>query len=189
MATVWKGAAVAAVLALAGWSGSALAETGPRSSAIEDDMFLATALARAQSEIELAQMAEQKAHTPSLVAYARRVADGRTALRDKLVAASKASGIASDSNHTPSVDSFKPLQGEAFERAYVASQLEDQQNNLDFFEFEAQNSENSDLRDLAGAALPQLRQDLTAARDIVKDLPFDAATDESQSVVVNPRRR
>jgi putative membrane protein len=189
MKFAWKTVALGAVLALAAGAGSTLAETGRRSAALEDDMFLGAALAHAQSELELAQMAQQKAHTPALVVYARRIADGRAALWDKLTAAAKASGTSSDGNHTPSIDSFKSLDGEAFERAYVASQLDDQQNNLDFFEFEAQNSEDAGLKELAASALPQLRQDLAAARDIVKDLPFDEATDASQGVMVSPGRR
>jgi putative membrane protein len=189
MKFAWKTVALGAVLALAAGAGSTLAETGRRSAALEDDMFLGAALAHAQSELELAQMAQQKAHTPALVVYARRIADGRAALWDKLTAAAKASGTSSDGNHTPNIDSFKSLDGEAFERAYVASQLDDQQNNLDFFEFEAQNSEDAGLKELAASALPQLRQDLAAARDIVKDLPFDEATDASQGVMVSPGRR
>lgn len=183
------GAALGAALVLVSCAGFALAQDSPRSAALEDDMFLAAALAHVQSERELAQMAQQKAHTPELVAYARRIADERASLSDKLAAAAKASGTSGDGNHTPITDSFKPLAGEAFERAYVASQIEDQQNNLDFFDFEARNGTESGLKDLAASALPELRQDLADAQNIVKDLPFEETTDESQGVVVNPRHR
>jgi putative membrane protein len=170
MRLVPMGAALAALVLLSG--GPALAQDRARSAALQDDMFLAAALAHAQSELDLAQLAQRKAHTPGLVAYARRIAGERASLSDQLTAAAKASGTAGDGNHVPNMDSFKPLEGEAFERAYVAAQIEDQQNNLDFFDFEARTSADSGLKDLAASALPQLRQDLADAQSIVKDLPF-----------------
>jgi putative membrane protein len=150
------------------------------SAAVEDNVFLANALAHTRSELELAQMAQSKAHTPSLTAYARRVASQRAALLDKLTAAAQPRGIAGDRNHTPVADSLKPLQGEAFERAYVASQIEDQRNNLDGFAFTAATGADPAIKALATGALPQLQQDYTDALNVVRDLPFERTTDSSQ---------
>jgi predicted outer membrane protein len=183
------GAALGAALLLASCAWFAVEPEQRRTAALENDMFIAAALAHAQSELELAQLAQQKAHTPSLVAYARRIADERASLHDRLAAAAKADGAAGDGNHTPDIAAFRPLEGEAFERAYVGSQIEDQQNNLDFFDFEAKNGSNAELKDLAASTLPQLQQDLADALNIVKDLPFEQTTDASQGVVVSPRRR
>jgi putative membrane protein len=183
------GAALGAALLLASCAWFGIAPAQRRTAALDNDMFVSAALAHAQSELELAQLAEQKAHTPSLVAYARRIADERAPLHDRLAAAAKADGAAGDGNHTPDIASFRPLEGEAFERAYVASQIEDQQNNVDFFDFEARTGSDPDLKTLAASALPQLQQDLADALTIVNDLPFEETTDASQGVVVNPRRR
>ena len=188
MRPVSMGAALGAALVLVSCAGPALRQDARRKAALEDDMFLSAAIAHSQSELELAQLAQQKAHTPGLVAYARRIADERASLSDGLTVAAKANGAEGDANHTPNIDSFKPLEDEAFERAYVAAQIEDQQNNLDFFDFEARNSANSTLKTFAASALPQLHQDLADAQNIVKDLPFEKETDASQGVVVNPRR-
>ncbi|HXQ51239.1 MAG TPA: DUF4142 domain-containing protein [Stellaceae bacterium] len=165
------GATLGAALVTAGWVKTG--NTAPPTSVLQDDMFLGAALARTQSQLELAQMAAAKAHTASLVAYAKRVASERAPLWDKLAEAARASGVGSDTNHVAPLDALKPLDGEAFERAYVASQLEDQQNNLDFFAFEAQNGGSADLRQLAADELPRLQQDLADARGIVKNLPFE----------------
>lgn len=188
MRSVSTGVALGAALVLVSCAGPALRQDARRTATLQDDMFLSAAIAHSRSEFELAQLARQKAHTPDLVAYARRIADERESLSDNLAAAAKAGGTEGDVNHTPNIDSFKPLEGEAFERAYVASQIEDQQNNLDFFDFEARNSANSTLKSLAASAVPQLQQDLADAENIVKDLPFAEETDASQGAVVNPRR-
>lgn len=189
MRLVSIGAALGAALVLVSCGRFAIRQDERRTAALDDDMFLAAAIAHSQSELELAQFARQKAHTPELVAYARRIADERASLSDSLAAAAKTSGAKGDANHTPNIDLFKPLEGEAFERAYVASQIEDQQNNLDFFVFEAQSSASSSLRTLAASALPQLQQDLADAQNVVKDLPFEEQTDASEGIMVNPRQR
>jgi putative membrane protein len=171
MRIVVIGAALGAALACVG--GARAAERAPPTSVLQDDMFLGSALAHTQSELELAQLVETKAHTPSLIAYAKRVAADRAPLRDRLAAAASASGVGGDTGHTPLASTLEPLQGEAFERAYVASQLEDQQNNLDFFAFEAQTGANAALRQLAAAELPLLQKDLADALAVVQDLPFE----------------
>jgi putative membrane protein len=176
---------IGAALAMAGCSG-----TGPgRTATVENDMFLSAALAHAQSQLELAQMAQQKAHTRSIVAYADRIATERAPLVEQLAAVAKATGTSADTNHTPPADAFKPLEGEAFERAYVASQIEDEQNAIDFFDFASRNSSNVALKRVATDALPGLRRDLTDAIGVVKDIPFESVSDESEGVIVPPRRR
>jgi predicted outer membrane protein len=160
-----------------------------RSATLENDIFLSTALAHAQSELELAQMARQKAHTRSVVAYAQRISGERAPQVDQLSAAAKAAGVSADTNHSPNTAAYKPLEGEAFERAYVAAQIEDQQNAIDIYDFASQNSNDANLRKLAVDALPQLRQDLADAIGVVKDIPFESTSDSSQGVIVAPRRR
>jgi putative membrane protein len=171
MRVVVIGAALGLVLAATG--GAKAADQVPPTTVLQDDMFLGSALAHTQSELELAQLVVTKAHTASLVAYARRVAADRVPLRDKLAAAAKVDGVSGDTGHTPLASSLQPLAGEAFERAYVASQLEDQQNNLDFFTFEAKTGTNAGLRRLAADELPRLQKDLADALAVVKDLPFE----------------
>jgi predicted outer membrane protein len=167
------GAALGATLVAGGGASSA-----PATTVLQDNMFLGSALAHTQSEIELAQLATTKAHTAQVVAYARRIVAERTPLRDQLAAAAQVSGVSGDTNHTPSIDTFKPLTDEAFERAYVASQLEDQQNNLDFFTFEASVGGTADLRQLAATALPQLQKDYADAVAVVKFIPFEAVQED-----------
>jgi putative membrane protein len=190
------GAAVGAALIVASCGAREISQANRRTAAIENDIFLSAALAHAQSELELAQLAQQKAHTGAIVAYARRIAGERAPLVDQLAAAAKADGASPDSNHTPNADLFKPLQGEAFERAYIASQIEDQQNAVDFFDFASRTSADSGVRQLATDSLPQLRQDLADALGVVKDIPFEqAATDEGRGkgqgpgTTMPPRRR
>lgn len=174
----------AAALSLAGCQWLGMEKTAPARSTLEDNMFLAAALARVDSQLDLARMAGEKAKTASLVAYAKGVASERAGLQERLAAAAKADGVGRDTRKAPRLDDFAPPQGEAFERAYVAAQIEDQQNNLDSFVFEAENGTNPALKSLAAAEVPRLKQDLAAAAAIVKDLPFEAESNTAN--LANP---
>jgi putative membrane protein len=187
-------AAAMAALALAGcqWLGredgtATTAEPAATAqSTLEDEMFLASALAHVDSQLALARMAAQKGKTPSLLAYAKSVADERTGLADRLAAAARQDGVGSDTGKAPRLDDFTPLKGEAFERAYVAAEIEDQQNNLDSFDFEAAHGTDPALKDLAAAELPRLKQDLAQAAAIVKDLPFGKSGANAESGMESP---
>jgi putative membrane protein len=178
-------AAMGAALVVTGCYGTG---TG-RTATVENDMFLSAALAHAQSELELAQLAQEKAHTRSIVAYAQRVAAERAPLVDWLATAAKTNGTSADTDHTPAADAFKPLEGEAFERAYVASQIEDEQNAVDLFDFASRTSSNQAVKQFAADALPGLRQDLADAIGVVKDIPFESVSDKSDDMIVLPRSR
>jgi putative membrane protein len=171
-------AGFAAALSFAGCGGRQAA--GPT---LEDDMFLAAALSHTDSQIAVAHLAIQKAHTPAIIAYAKSVADERSGLDQRLAAAAKTAGTGTDTNMVPRLDTLDQLQGTAFERAFVAAELEDQQNNLDSFVFESENGTDPELRSLATAEIPRLRQDFAQAGAIVKDIPFESEGEQNGDVV------
>jgi putative membrane protein len=181
MRIVAGSAALVAALVL----GGCVDRNTEQTATLEDQIFVSAALAHAQSELALAQMAERKAHTPSVVAYAKRVEQHSAPLSQQLAALAHATGTAADTAHTPNPAQFEQLSGEAFERAYIASQIEDQQNALDDFTFAAAQQNNPALRKLASDAVPHYRQDLADAIDVVYDIPFEpvAAQDTGAGLV------
>jgi len=164
----------------------------PQTGTIEYIEFLEAALAHAQSQLALAEMAEQKSKTPALEAYARRVATQRSALIDQLDAAAKATGVdaQADPGHTPILDTFQPLSGDAFDRAYIAAELEDQQNALDEFQFAAAHLTAPDLKQLATGEVAELQKDMADALIIVRNLPLESeGTSDTSSMGITPGRR
>lgn len=184
-------AVIGAGLILAAF-GAAPTPPNPDTAAVEYTNFFQAALAHAQSQRALAEMAQQKSKYAPLEAYARRVAIQRAALIDQLDAAAKATGIEAepDSTHTPIYDTFKPLNGEEFERAYIAAELEDEQNALDEYQFAAAHITAPDLMQLVNDEIAELQKDMADALTIVRNLPFDNAdTSNTSSMVISPRRR
>lgn len=169
----------AAALALAACHGvdRPAPTAAPRASSIEDDMFVASALAHVESQRDLARMTVTKAQTRALADYAKSVAAERDGLARRLAAAAEKQGVGVDSNTAPHTQDFAPLKGLAYERAYVAAEIEDQRNNLDAFRFEAANGRDPGLKSLAAAELPRLEQDLAGVEATVRDLPLGQASD------------
>ena len=185
LAVIGVGAAVAGF-------GAAPVPPNPHTGTVEYTNFLEAAIAHAQSQLALAELAEQKSKYAPLEAYARRVATQRAALIDQLDAAAKATGTEPDADdiHTPSIDTFKPLTGEGFERAYIAAELEDQQNALDEYKFAAAHVTAPDLAQLVTDEITELQTDMADALTIVRNLPFDSeATSDTSSMVISPRQR
>jgi putative membrane protein len=178
-------AALAGTLALAACADRHDGDTA----ALEDQIFVSVALAPAQSQLAMAQLAELKAHTPSVVAYAQRVAAHSQPLSDQLAALARTSGTAGDMAHTPDAARFADLSGEAFERAYIASQIEDQQNALDDFAFAAGRQSDPALQKLAADAVPNFKQDLADAIEVVYDIPFQAQAEQDMGAGAVGRRR
>ncbi|MGH7091240.1 MAG: DUF4142 domain-containing protein [Stellaceae bacterium] len=177
---LWNLAALAALLALAGCQ--AFDRPAPEAAragagALEDDMFLGAALAHVQSQRDLARMTVAKAQSPALLTYAKSVASEREGLAQRLADAAERQGVGADGNAVPHAQDFAHLTGLAFERAYVAAQIEDQRNTLDDFRFEAANGRDGGLKSLAAAELPRLEQDLAGVEAAVKTLPLGQASD------------
>jgi predicted outer membrane protein len=182
------GAVIGAAVLVSGFS-RVPTPPDPPTAAVEYTEFLEAVLAHAQSQLALAEMAQEKSKTAALVAYAKRVAEQRAALIDQLEPAVKEAGAVADDTHTPILYTFKPLTGEAFERAYIAAELEDEQNALDEFQFASTHAVAPELRQLATEEVPELQQDITDAEDIVRELPFDDQDKDTSSMIISPRRR
>ncbi len=185
MRFVSLGAGFAAALMLQACADRHAGETA----ALEDQIFLSAALAHAQSQLALSQLAEQKAHTPSVVALAQRIAAESAPLDDELVPLAEARGIAADTASTPDTAQIASLSGEAFERAYVAAQIQDQQNALDDFTFAAQRSHDPALQKIAADAAPNFKQNLASAIEAVYDIPFEAEAEQDMGAGLVGRRR
>ncbi|HUK60779.1 MAG TPA: DUF4142 domain-containing protein [Stellaceae bacterium] len=185
MRLVGLGAALAAALLI---QGCAEEHTGDRG-ALEDQIFVSSALAHAQSQLALSELAEKKARTPAVVALAQRIAAHSAPLGDQLAEFARTSGTAPDTARTPDAAQLAALSGEAFERAYIASQIQDQQNALDDFTFAAERDNNPALQKIAADALPNFKQDLADALETVYDIPFETGGEQDMGAGLAGRRR
>lgn len=146
----------------------------PQSMSHQDKEFLSYAAEDNQAEIALCLLAEKKASSPAIKAFARLMVDDHTAIESRLAAvanAEKASlpeGVGQDGKDTH--DKLDPLTGSAFDSAFLKAQIKDHENDLKRFGHEASTTKNESLRQYASETGPLLEQHLALAQAVQTSL-------------------
>lgn len=136
-----------------------------------DRDFICRATVENLAEASFGRMAEERSADPAVKAFARRMIEDHASLdrqlqllADQLQDVVPPGGL--DAAHIGIRDALAPLEGEAFDRAYVASEVEDHRSAIAFYEREARNGGAAVLADFAARTLPLLRRHLEAAQGI-----------------------
>ena len=146
---------------------------GPLSAAPAVDkisqVFIRDAIQTNLAEIQLGQLAQDKAEGSDVKSYAQTLVNDQSALNEQAQKVATQIGITVPTK--PSVaqktayDSMSKLSGAAFDRAFIKNTITDQEMNIARFENEAK-KKNDPVADYAGQALATLKQHLDAARNL-----------------------
>jgi putative membrane protein len=165
-------------------AGSTASDTAPGNTAAptagtEGDLDVVTKVHQAnQKEIEMAQMALDKAESPKVKAYARKLLTDHQAADKKLMAyvdkksldRSKVEQTATGPAATPSSDdAHKRLMsatGADFDREFVNMMLDEHDKAIDLVKSSKDAVTDRQLRALLGSVLPKLEQHRKMARDL-----------------------
>jgi putative membrane protein len=174
-----RGIILASAVLLAAFAGTALAQktddaTHPNGSS-SDMRFARDAAVGGMTEVQLGQIAVQKATNEKVKAFGQRMVDDHSKAGDQLkgIAAKDNLTLPSDldAKHKAAVDKFSHMSsGPAFDRAYMRDMVRDHQTDIAAFEKEANNGQNTDLKNWASQTLPTLREHLRLAEDAEKAL-------------------
>ena len=162
-------AATAALPVLAQSSQSA-ARPEPQPMSQQDKEFVSYAAEDNQAEIALCLLAETKAESPAIKAFARLMVDDHTEIESRLAAVANAEksglpeGIGDEGKKTH--DKLEPLNGREFEREFMQAQIEDHANDLKRFDHQASTTKNEAIRQFASETGPLLEQHLALAKAV-----------------------
>lgn len=138
----------------------------------QDRRFVYYATLTGQAEIDDGNMAQQKAQSASVRNFGLQMAADHTAANRELSQlALQMVGIqppnnGSDPNEAAMRRQLASLQGEAFDRAYIAGQVRDHENAITLYRQEATEGNQPNLQRYAAETLPMLQQHLQAAQRI-----------------------
>jgi putative membrane protein len=116
----------------------------------DDKQFLSTAAQSDMNEIKLSQLAETKASSPQVKAFAKKMVTDHTRLETQMKPfASKwnltpPAGL--DSDHQAIFDRLNGLSGPDFGKAYMAAMAEDHHKALDAFTTEAESTQTASFK-------------------------------------------
>jgi putative membrane protein len=153
----------AASLALAFVATSAIADS-------PDSSFIKDAAEGGMSEVELGQLAQQKATNPAVKELGAMMVRDHTAANDKLTAIAKAKQV--DLPDGPSLmqkgskAKLDMMSGDSFDKSYVKGMIDDHKADIKEFQKEATQGKDPEVKAFAAATLPTLKHHLQAIQSI-----------------------
>ena len=175
MRTLWTGIALASVLIVAPTLASA--QTAPRQNTAKesksskstdskmsraDGKFIKEAAEGGMAEVQLGQLAEQRAASDSVKQFGKRMATDHQKASDELKQLASQKGwdlpTALDRSHQSTYDKLSKLNGADFDRAYMKEMVRDHDRDVKAFRKEADSGSDADLKAWASKTLPTLQE-------------------------------
>jgi putative membrane protein len=151
-------------------TGTATATEGSAKLDHADRAFLRKAAEANRGEIELGRLAEQNSQDPQVRAFGERMVKDHTQLDQQLTMAARNMGVTLPTSPSKkdkaTMDKLQGLSGAAFDKAYVRDMVKDHRKDIHEFEHEAKDAHSAEVRQLAGGALPTLREHLQLAENL-----------------------
>lgn len=135
-----------------------------------DQKFVKEAAQGGMAEVELGQLAVQKASNQDVKKFGQRMVDDHGKANDKLKEIASIKGItlpaSPDAKQKATKERLSKLSGEQFDKAYMTDMLKDHKKDVAAFQNESNTGKDSDIKNFAAETLPTLRDHLKDAQDI-----------------------
>jgi putative membrane protein len=154
------------------WSAAvvALLSAAPALAALSaaDKTFATEAANGGLAEVQLGQLAEQKATSPAVKEFAQRMVKDHTQANEDLMQLGKSENLSLptqlDAKHRTEMDRLSAMSGNAFDTAYVQHMVQDHTQTVAEFQKQAQTGSDPALKSFAQKYLPIIQQHLQMAQ-------------------------
>ncbi|HSJ76390.1 MAG TPA: DUF4142 domain-containing protein, partial [Gemmatimonadales bacterium] len=121
-------------------------------------------------EIQLGQLAQNKASNPAVKQFAQRMAADHNNLENQLTSVAASGGQSftptMDSRHQNQINRLQGLSGAEFDRNYMSLMIRAHQRDVNTFQSQSQSANSAQVRTLATNSLPVLQQHLSLAQQV-----------------------
>ena len=132
-----------------------------------DRKFIEEAAKGGMAEVEMGQIAQQKAQNPQVKEFGGRMVQDHGKANDELktLASSKGVQVPSelDRSHKKKADSLNKKSADKFDHEYMEEMVKDHKKDVKEFEKAAKNAKDADVRNFASKTLPTLQEHLKMA--------------------------
>ncbi len=147
-------------------------DTAGSNASAADKTFARKALAGGMAEVELGQLAAQKANSEDVKQFGQKMADDHSKLNDQMKPVAAQLGV-TPPDGIPAAEKaleakLKMLSGEAFDKAYMKAMVKDHRQDLMEFKKEVATGKSSALKDAASQGQQVIAEHLKMAEDIAK---------------------
>jgi putative membrane protein len=161
-------AGAVAVAATAQAQGRAARSSGASGMSAADAAFAKEAAIGGMAEVELGNLAKEKAASSDVKQFGERMAADHSKANDELKQWAQQKNVtlpaALDAKHTALRDRLAKLSGAAFDKAYMHEMVLDHQQDVAAFKKESTSGTDADLKAWAGKTLPTLQDHLKTAQ-------------------------
>jgi putative membrane protein len=149
-----------------------------------DMTFMTKAAQAGMMEVQLAQLAQQKAASEDVKSYARKLEQDHSTANEQLkkIAQERNVQLPSDLGpHQQHVAKFQNLSGEEFDRAYMKMQVQHHKKDIGEFRKYQTRSMDTDLKEFAAAQMPVLQQHYEQAQQLARNAGTRSRTEDKTS--------
>ena len=134
----------------------------------DDKTFVSNAGMGGLAEVQMGNLALQKASNADVKAFAQRMVTDHSKANEELSQLAIAKGLALpaelDADHKAALDHLSMLGGAEFDKAYMAHMVEDHEKDVAEFDKASTSASDSDVKGWAGKTLPTLKEHLEQAK-------------------------
>ncbi len=132
-----------------------------------DSTFAVKAAQGGLAEVQMGQLATQKASNSDVKAFGQQMVDDHSKANDEFKSIASRKGVtlptSMDAKDQATYDRLSKLNGAAFDRAYMADMVKDHRTDIAEFEHEASSGSDPDIKGFASKTLPTLKHHLEMA--------------------------
>lgn len=164
--------AIPGMVAAMSWVGAAQSSSGAAATHVSpaDRQFMIKAAEGGKAEVELGQLAQEKASSPEVKEFGQRMVTDHSQANDQLkqVAAQKGVTLPDKLNAKDRATKarLEKLSGVAFDRAYMKDMVMDHAGDVREFKMEAKTAKDTDLKNFVSQTIPTLEDHLKQAKSI-----------------------
>jgi putative membrane protein len=161
----------AVVLAVSvGWwlTGAAVGQAVKASG--KEQQFLRHAASDGLAEVQLGQMAAERATNPDVQRFGQQMVTDHTKANQELMALAQAKNVSipakTDKQHQKTAQALAQKQGVSFDREYMRQMVTDHEKAVQLFSTAAKEGQDADIKAFASQTLPTLQEHLRMARQL-----------------------
>ena len=149
-------------------------DTGPKQPNNTDRIFVHAAAIGGMAEVQLGDLAQQKAQSEAVKDFGRRMVEDHGKANEQLISIAKEVGIPVpdelDQEHKAMRDRLQAMTGAEFDLAYIEGQVADHQKTTQLLEHEIGSGQQVDLKNFAAATLPVVIAHLRTAQELQAEM-------------------
>lgn len=134
-----------------------------------DKKFMTDAAQGGLAEVQLGQLATQKATNPDVKAFGQRMVDDHTKANDQLKSIASQQNVtlpsSMDAKDQALYDRLSGMSGSEFDKVYMQHMVMDHKKDIAEFRKEANGGKDSAIKQFASSTLPTLEEHLKMAQD------------------------